>query len=112
MLSRILLGFFLLSFLSSFYFLLKEAGEERRRLFIGIFLVLIFIFLFPSQVTFLVFENQPVKNFGGVAGYRVSEFLFEQFGFPSFLIPFLFLLGAISFFSFTSLFFSLRCFCL
>ena len=98
MLSRILLGFFLLSFLSSFYFLLKEAGEERRRLFTGIFLVLIFIFLFPSQVTFLVFENQPVKNFGGVAGYRVSEFLFEQFGFPSFLIPFLFLLGAISFF--------------
>jgi S-DNA-T family DNA segregation ATPase FtsK/SpoIIIE len=74
---------------------------------VGILLVALGIFLFLSLVSyspldpsFFSYTSAKVKeihNWMGIVGAYISSFLFQGFGFPSFLIPFLLGLYACSF---------------
>ena len=72
--------------------------EKLKREIIGILLVAIAIFLFlslisydPADLSLFSYSSQKVKvigNWMGIVGAYVSGLLFQGFGFPSFLIPF------------------------
>ncbi|MDP2972296.1 MAG: DNA translocase FtsK 4TM domain-containing protein, partial [Deltaproteobacteria bacterium] len=72
--------------------------EKLKREIIGILLVAIAIFLFLSLISYksadpslFSYSSQKVKvisNWMGIVGAYVSGLLFQGFGFPSFLIPF------------------------
>ncbi|MBS3906972.1 MAG: DNA translocase FtsK 4TM domain-containing protein [Syntrophaceae bacterium] len=72
--------------------------EKLKREIIGILLVAIAVFLFlslisydPADPSLFSYSSQKVKvigNWMGIVGAYVSGLLFQGFGFPSFLIPF------------------------
>jgi S-DNA-T family DNA segregation ATPase FtsK/SpoIIIE len=81
--------------------------EKLKREIIGILLVAIAIFLFLSLISYksadpslFSYSSQKVKvisNWMGIVGAHVSGLLFQGFGFPSFLIPFVLGFYAFSF---------------
>jgi DNA segregation ATPase FtsK/SpoIIIE, S-DNA-T family len=81
--------------------MVEESFKERLRYeVIGILLVAVGIFLFlslvsysPMDPSFFSYSSVKVKdihNWMGIVGSHLSGLLFQAFGFPSFLIPFLF----------------------
>jgi S-DNA-T family DNA segregation ATPase FtsK/SpoIIIE len=81
--------------------------EKLKREINGILLVAVAIFLFlclisydPADPSLFSYSSQKVKeihNWMGIVGAYISGFLFQGFGFPSFLIPFALGLCAFSF---------------
>lgn len=81
--------------------------EKLKREINGILLVAVAIFLFlclisydpadPSLFTYTSQKVREIHNWMGIVGAYLSGFLFQGFGFPSFLIPFALGLYAFSF---------------
>lgn len=81
--------------------------EKLKHEIIGILLVALGIFLFlclisydpidPSLFSFSSSKVREIHNWMGIVGAHVSSFLFQGFGFPSFLIPFVLGFYAFSF---------------
>ncbi len=81
--------------------------EKLKREIIGILLIAIAVFLFlslisydPADPSLFSYTSQKIKaisNWMGIVGAYVSGLLFQGFGFPSFLIPFVLGLYAIGF---------------
>ena len=81
--------------------------EKLKHEIVGILLVAIGIFLFlslvsydpmdPSFFSYSSSKVQNIYNWTGIVGAYVSNFLFQGFGFPSFVIPLVLIFYAISF---------------
>jgi S-DNA-T family DNA segregation ATPase FtsK/SpoIIIE len=81
--------------------------EKLKREVIGIFLIAIAIFLFlsvisyhpadPSLFSYASQKGKGISNWMGIVGAYLSGILFQAFGFPSFLFPFVLGLYAFSF---------------
>ena len=81
--------------------------DKLRRELIGILLIAIALFLFlslisyhpsdPSLFSYSSLKGKGVANWMGIVGAYLSGFLFQGFGFPSFLFPFVLGLSAFSF---------------
>lgn len=81
--------------------------EKLKREIVGIVLIALAVFLFlslisynPADPSFFSYTSQKTKaivNWMGIVGAYISGLLFQGFGFPSFLIPFVLGLYAIGF---------------
>jgi S-DNA-T family DNA segregation ATPase FtsK/SpoIIIE len=81
--------------------------EKLKREIVGILLIAIAVFLFlslisydpadPSLFSYSSQRGKVINNWMGVVGAYVSGLLFQGFGFPSFLIPFVMGLYAVAF---------------
>ncbi len=81
--------------------------EKLKREVIGIFLIAIALFIFlslisyhPTDPSLFSYSSQKVRtvnNWMGMVGAYLSALIFQGFGFPSFLIPFILGLYAFSF---------------
>lgn len=82
--------------------------EKLKREIIGILLITISVFLFlsllsyhpadPSFFSYFSQKGKGINNWMGIVGAYLSGILFQGFGFPSFLFPFVLGLYAFSFF--------------
>ena len=81
--------------------------EKLRHEIIGILLIAVAVFLFlslasyhPMDPSFFSYTSSKIKeiyNWMGIVGAYLSSLLFQGFGFPSFLIPFVLVFFAFSF---------------
>ena len=68
-------------------FIAKQLDPQKRKKLSGIILILLCILFLISQISFLLYHNEPYKNLGGLFGYYSSVGIFWLIGFYLLIIP-------------------------
>ncbi len=94
----IIILIFAVILLRGYWIVYKRISPAHQKWINFSILSLVFLLIFVSMLTYRT-GVLPDRNFGGPIGFYIAKYLISGFGIGSYILPFIILIGAISFFA-------------